>query len=193
MGASESTTTEELTSFQSLFAEPRPSPVSNSSGQRKTFRVQLADRLISSSDVYTDDQIAAFLTGIDPYRDDVILALELFALGHSRMAMFVIGRTLEDALMLYFLRKRFRGTPVEKKKKMDFDSVIKFLGYNKHILTPSTTEKMLSLKWDRNVGGHPAGEVEIEQLNATSRQMFEMGVFLIKGVLKLINKTASKI
>lgn len=95
--------------------------------------------------------------------------------------------------MKYFCTRRFKGLPASKKKKMDFDTVIKFLGYNKSILTPSTTEKMLSLKWDRNVGGHPASEVEIEQLHATAKQMVEVGVVLVKGVLKLINKTATQI
>lgn len=185
-----------LTSYEALFAEPAAplkEPPESRHGGAGTLRLRLIDRLQNGQDLYSEDQIRAMLTGLESYRDDIILALELLTIGHPRMALFVLGRTLEDALMKFFRQRRFKGTPAAKKSKMDLDSVIKFLGYNKGILTPSTTEKMLSLKWDRNVGGHPASEVEIEQLHATSRQMFEMGVVLVKGVLKLINKTATRI
>jgi hypothetical protein len=185
-----------LSSYESLFDDSKvPLEVAPNNGTEGTgtFRLRLVNRLLMSDDFYSEEQINEMLTGTEEYRDDIILALELLTIRHPRMALFVVGRTLEDTLMKYFRKKRFKGTPAIKKNKMDFDSVIRFLGNNKGVLTQSTTEKMLSLKWDRNVGGHPASDVEIQQLQATSKQMFEMGVLLVKGVIKLINKTATRI
>lgn len=141
-------------------------------------------RRISEYDLYSDEQMQSFVDGCGVYQEDVILALEMFMIGQPRLAIFVIGRALESALRSYFKRRPFKGYTAKKKEELTFHGTIDAL-QKKKVLTAGTAQKMFSLKWDRNYGGHPSTQAEIKQLLQSSSQMFELGVLLIKDVLRL--------
>ena len=130
---------------------------------------------------------------LEPYVKEITDAVNIFEIGCPREAIAAIGRVLETAIDNYLLeanRQRKIALSERRRKSMDFDTKIRFLASANNqgrrklvVITPNEESKMLSVKWDRNIGDHPAGDAEIRQVVQDSRAILELGINMI-GLMK---------
>jgi len=123
---------------------------------------------------------------LEPYVKEITDAVNIFEIGCPREAIGAIGRVLETAIDHFLIEaNRQHKIPLseERRKSMNFDTKIRFLASARNqsrrkpvVISPSENSKMLSIKWDRNIGDHPAEEEEIEQMIQDSRAMLELGI-----------------
>lgn len=130
----------------------------------------------------------------EPYVSEIEAAITILEIGYPREAIGAIGRVLETAIHNFLVEanKRHRIALSERRREtMDFDTKIRFLASDSRpggkkrtpVITHSEEAKMLSVKWDRNIGDHPADDVEIRQLIQDSRAILELGINMI-GLMK---------
>ncbi len=132
----------------------------------------------------------SFYEDLGSYIKGIQTAINIYEIGHPREAIGVIGRELEQAIddFLIDANKKHKISISERRRKgMSFDDKINFLhstnnrgrGKPRNIQASEKT-KMLSVKWDRNIGDHPAEEEEIEQMVRDSRAILELGINMIR-------------
>lgn len=132
---------------------------------------------------------------LKPYVTEIIDAVNIFEIGCPREAIGTIGRVLETAIDDFLIeanKKHKIALSETKRKSMDFHNKIGFLASKKYstgkrkpiIITQGEDAKMLSIKWDRNIGDHPANESELQQLIHDSRAMLELGISMISLMKK---------
>jgi len=130
----------------------------------------------------------------EPYVSEIEASITIFEIGYPREAIGTVGRALETAIddFLIEANKRHKIALCQRKRKsMDFDTKIRFLASDSGshgrkktaVITHSEEAKMLSVKWDRNIGDHPAGDAEIKQLIQDARAILELGINMI-GLMK---------
>jgi len=129
---------------------------------------------------------------LDPYVKEITDAVNIFEIGCPRESIGAIGRVLETSINDYLKianKKRKIKLSERKRKSMDFDTKIRYLASDnaigtsrkkRKIITQSQESKMLSVKWDRNTGDHPANEGEIEEMIRDSRIILELGINMIR-------------
>ena len=130
---------------------------------------------------------------LEPYVKEITDAVNIFEIGCPREAIGAIGRVLETAIDDFLIEANGRhkiALSERRRKSMDFDTKIKFLASNRNqgrrkpvVITASEESKMLSVKWDRNIGDHPADDAEIQQLIQDSRAILELGISKV-GLMK---------
>ena len=130
---------------------------------------------------------------LEPYVSEIIGAINIFEIGYPREAIGAIGRVLETSIGDFLIEaNRKNKIPLSQRRRdsMDFDTKIKFLASNRNqgrrkpvVITAGEEYKMLSVKWDRNIGDHPASDSEIQQLIKDSRAILELGINMI-GLMK---------
>lgn len=124
---------------------------------------------------------------LKPYVNEITDAVNIFEIGCPREAIGAIGRVLETAINDFLIeanRTHKIAVSEKRRKSMDFHNKIGFLAANKHlggrskpvVITQGEKSKMLSIKWDRNIGDHPAEDAEIQQLIQDSRAILELGI-----------------
>lgn len=128
--------------------------------------------------------------GLQPYVKEIFDAVNIFEIGCPREAIGAIGRVVETAVDDFLiLANRKRKIPLSdsRRRSMTFDSKINFLASPRNqqrskprVITEGEKSKMLSVKWDRNIGDHPATEAEVDQLMRDSRAMLELGINMIR-------------
>lgn len=126
---------------------------------------------------------------LEAYVKEITDAVNIFEIGCPREAIGAIGRVLETAIDDFLIEaNKQHKIPLSqgRRKSMDFDNKIKFLASSNNqgrkkpiVITPNEESKMLSVKWDRNIGDHPADEAEIKQLVQDSRAILELGINMI--------------
>lgn len=128
---------------------------------------------------------------LEPYVKEITDAVNIFEIGCPRDAIGAIGRVLETAIDDFLIEANRRhkiSLSKNRRESMDFDTKIRFLASNSGlggrrkpvIITASEESKMLSVKWDRNIGDHPANDPEIQQLIQDSRAILELGINMIR-------------
>lgn len=127
---------------------------------------------------------------LEPYVKEITDAVNIFEIGCPREAIAAIGRVLETAIDNYLLEANRQckiALSERRRKSMDFDTKIRFLASANNqgrrklvVITPNEESKMLSVKWDRNIGDHPARAAEIQQLVQDSRAILELGINMIR-------------
>jgi hypothetical protein len=128
---------------------------------------------------------------LEPYVKEITDAVNIFEIGCPRESIGAIGRVLEtsiDDFLIEANRKRRIALSEARRKSMDFHNKIGFLASPRYpggrrkplVITPSEQSKMLSVKWDRNIGDHPADDAEIQQLIKDSRAILELGINMIR-------------
>jgi len=129
---------------------------------------------------------------LEPYVKEITDAVNIFEIGCPRESIGAIGRVLETSIDDFLIEANSRhkiALSEVRRKSMDFDNKIGFLAARKCpgglrnkliVITQSEKSKMLSVKWDRNIGDHPASEAEIQQLIQDSRAILELGVNMIR-------------
>jgi len=136
----------------------------------------------------------AIYEDLEPYVNEIEAAITIFEIGYPREAIGAIGRVLETANDNFLIEanKRHKIALCERKRKsMDFDTKIRFLASDSGsrgrkktaVITHSEEAKMLSVKWDRNIGDHPANDADIKQLIQDARAVLELGINMI-GLMK---------
>ena len=154
-----------------------------SAGERRATRAirkQLDARLEKSS--YED---------LEPYVTEITDAVNIFEIGCPRESIGAIGRVLETAIDDYLIeanQKHRIALSQHRRKSMDFDTKINYLASDRNQrnirkrrdITPSEKAKMLSVKWDRNIGDHPATRDEVNQLIQDSRAILELGINMVR-------------
>ncbi len=131
---------------------------------------------------------------LEQYFNEIEAAITIFEIGYPREAIGAIGRVLETAIDHFLIgaNKRHKIALSERRRKsMDFDTKIRYLASNSgaggkrktEVITHSEEAKMLSVKWDRNIGDHPADDAEINQLIQDARAVLELGINMI-GLMK---------
>jgi hypothetical protein len=129
--------------------------------------------------------------GLEPYTKEIWDAVKIFEIGCPREAIGAIGRVLETSIDNYLVKanKKHKIQLSEtKRKSMTFDQKIRYLasgngghGRKKQVLIkPNEESKMLSIKWDRNVGDHPASVDEINSMVRDSKALLELGINMIR-------------
>jgi hypothetical protein len=132
---------------------------------------------------------------LEPYVNEITAAVNIYEIGCPREAIGVIGRVLETSINNFLIEanRRHKIALCEaKRKSMDFHARIGFLataknasgGKKKPVITQSEQSKMLSVKWDRNIGDHPSTEEEIRQMVRDSRAVFQIGISMIELMKK---------
>jgi len=127
---------------------------------------------------------------LDPYVHDITNAVRIYEIGCRMEAIGAIGRILEAAIDDYLIEaNKKHKIPLSKKrrKSMTFDDKINFLHSDnnagrkkRRVITESQKAKMLSVKWDRNIGDHPAKEEDVDQLIKDSEAIFKLGINMIR-------------
>jgi len=145
----------------------------------KAIRRQLDARIEESS--YQD---------LEQYVKEINDAVNIFEIGCPREAIGLIGRVLETSIYDYLIeanRKHKVALSGSRRKSMNFDTKINFLASDNNInrkkrrdISQSEKSKMLSIKWDRNIGDHPATTEEVNQLIQDSRAILELGINMIR-------------
>jgi len=130
---------------------------------------------------------------LESYVKEITDAVNIFEIGCPREAIGAIGRVLETAIDDFLIeanRQHKIALSERRRKSMDFDTKIRFLASNRNqgrrkpiVITPNEESKMLSVKWDRNIGDHPAGDAEVQQLVQDSRAILELGISKV-GLMK---------
>lgn len=114
--------------------------------------------------------------------------LALYSLGFIEQAAFVIYKSLERNVTLYLLFLKKKGKITYKKKEIlswDFENKINILR-KEEFLTPNQTNKILSIKWDRNVFGHPSNRFNLNQAKKDADALIRVGLNLIRFLEKRI-------
>lgn len=136
----------------------------------------------------------AIYEDLEPYVSEIEAAITIFEIGYPRDAIGTIGRALETAIDDYLIeanKKHKIALAETKRKSISFHNKIGFLAAARYsggkkkpvIITQGEQSKMLSVKWDRNIGDHPADDAEIKQLIQDSRAILELGINMI-GLMK---------
>ena len=131
---------------------------------------------------------------LEPYVREIADAVNIFEIGCPREAIGAIGRVLETAIDHFLIEANMQhkiALSERRRKSMNFDTKIRFLASGRSsggrrkpvVITQSEESKMLSIKWDRNIGDHPADGAEIQQLVQDSRAILELGISMI-GLMK---------
>lgn len=130
---------------------------------------------------------------LEPYVKEITDAVNIFEIGCPREAIGAIGRVLETAIDDFFIeanRQHKIALSERRRKSMDFHNKIGFLASNRNqrrrkpvVITPNEESKMLSIKWERNIGDHPAGDAEVQRLVQDSRAILELGISKV-GLMK---------
>lgn len=127
---------------------------------------------------------------LEPYIKEIRDAVNIFEIGCHRDAIGAIGRVLETAIDNFLIEaNRKHKIAISKKRRegMDFHTKINFLHSNNNAgrkkqrnISESEKSKMLSVKWDRNIGDHPADDEEIKQMIRDSRAILELGISMTR-------------
>jgi len=128
---------------------------------------------------------------LEPYVKEITDAVNIFEIGCPRESIGAIGRVLETTIRDYLIeanRKHKIALSESRRGGMSFDNRIHFLASNsglkgrkrQPIITPSEEAKMLSIKWDRNIGDHPADDEAIRKMVQDSRAILELGISMIR-------------
>jgi len=129
---------------------------------------------------------------LEPYVKEIIDAVNIFEIGCPRESIGAVGRILETSIddFLIEANKQHKIALSEaRRKSMDFHNKIGFLATPKYpggqrrkpiVISQSEQSKMLSVKWDRNIGDHPANDAEVQQLIKDSRLILELGINMIR-------------
>lgn len=130
------------------------------------------------------------INSLQPYSDEIGEALTVLRLGQPRNAIGIIGRVLETAITDFLVeanKKHKIHLSADRIASMSFDTKINWLASEnqngrrkQRIISEGIRSKMLSVKWERNIGDHPADKAEVDQLVHDSRAIFELGVSMIK-------------
>ena len=127
---------------------------------------------------------------LKPHVKEITDAAVILELGCAREAIGAIGRILETAIDRFLIEANRRhkiALSGERRKNMKFHNKIEFLASDNYkgkkkpkVTGESEKSKMLSVKWDRNIGDHPATEEEIDQMVRDSKEIFGIGISMIK-------------
>ena len=134
---------------------------------------------------------------LDEYVKEITDASVILEIGCPREAVGAIGRILETAIDHFLIeanRKHKIALSAERRSSMKFHNKIEFLasdnykgGKKPRIIGEGEKSKMLSVKWDRNIGDHPATEEEIEQMIRDSREIFNIGISMVRLMKEKLN------
>ena len=134
---------------------------------------------------------------LDPYVKEITDAAVILELGCTREAVGAIGRILETAIDHFLIeanRQHKIALCAERRNSMKFHNKIEFLASDSskrrkkpRIIGEGEKSKMLSVKWDRNIGDHPATEEEIEQMIRDSKEIFNIGISMIRLMTETLN------
>lgn len=132
------------------------------------------------------------------YLPDVLVAKDIYEIGHPRESLGVIGRVLEQAIDDFLkaaYAKRKIPFPREYVMSKDYDGRIHFLHspvYKNKRLTSFINERqrtnLLSVKWDRHVADHPRDPVEVNEVTEMANGKIEVGIRCIELIKRLRDK-----
>lgn len=127
---------------------------------------------------------------LEPHVKEITDAAVILEVGCAREAVAAVGRILETAIDRFLIEANRRhkiALAEERRKSMKFHNKIEFLASDNYkgrkkprFIGESEKTKMLSVKWDRNIGDHPATEEEIDQMVRDSKEIFGIGISMIK-------------
>jgi hypothetical protein len=97
-------------------------------------------------------------------------AFDIYSIGYFGTAVLVMGKCLEknitDLLEKNVNKSRIKYS-LEEINKWNFDTKINILK-KERLVSDSDFSKIMSIKWDRNVAGHPSSMEEMEKLRRDS-------------------------
>lgn len=135
------------------------------------------------------------LTILGEYQSDVLVAKNIYEIGHPREGLGVIGRVLEQAIddfLLTACAKRKIPFPKGYVLSKDYDGKIQFLyspSYNnrrlKGFINDRQRANFLSVKWDRNVADHPEDPAEVAEVVEMASGKIDVGIRCIELMKRL--------
>jgi hypothetical protein len=140
------------------------------------------------------------LKTLGEYQSDILVAKNIYEIGHPRESLGVIGRVLEQAID-DFLRtgcaKRKIPFPRGYVLAKDYDGKIHFLYspvYKNRRLNGFINDRqranLLSVKWDRNVADHPETPSEVNEVVEMATGKIDVGIKCIELMKRLKDKLA---
>lgn len=122
-------------------------------------------------------------------------AFDIYSLGYFETSVFLMGKCLEKCIT-EFLRKNIeKGKIINTLEELDnwsFDTKINRLRKEK-LISDSDYSKIMSIKWDRNISGHPSEKEEIEKLRRDSSGIITLCINKIIDFSKKLKEVKSKV
>lgn len=126
----------------------------------------------------------------DLIKNEVEKSISCYSIGLTGEAILIIGRILEKLSGDYLIKLRKEGkadATLEVIKKADFHTRINLLKkYN--AISPSQFSKIMAIKWDRNIFGHPSTQVNVRLSTIDAKATISIGCSLIEFFEKKLNK-----
>jgi len=142
------------------------------------------DMLFSPFNQYEDEKFSKNT------RMEINKAKDCFSIGLMGETVFIIGKILENLSTKYLILLK-KANKINYKtseiKKWDFETKINILKKEK-MLTPNQYSKLMSVKWDRNIFGHPSKTSDIKQSMKDAKAMVIIGLNFISYLESKIAK-----
>ena len=126
----------------------------------------------------------------DKYTDKIIEeAFDIYSIGHFETALFLMGKCLDYLITKYLklcAQKKIINYKVGTIQSWTFDTKINILKRH-NLVTENDYSKIMSIKWDRNISGHPSTVKELKKLRNDSEAMIRLSVNQIMEISKKIN------
>ncbi len=117
-------------------------------------------------------------------------AFDVYSIGYLGTSVFIIGKTLEMVITDYLKElkkcKKINYT-MNEINSWNFDTKINILKKEK-LLAPNQYSKMMSVKWDRNIFGHPSKKTDLIEAKNDADAIIKIGVNMIQLIENRIYK-----
>jgi hypothetical protein len=103
--------------------------------------------------------------------------IDVYSIGYFDNSILVLGKIIEKLITdLLFFYNKSKKIKLSKNKidSMTFQNKIEYLESKKKI-SRSDASKIKSIKWDRNIGGHPSDNEDIKKLTEDVESLIEIG------------------
>jgi len=105
-------------------------------------------------------------------------AFDVYSLGYSETSVFLMGKGLE-----YTITKYLKRSIIQKKIPYTYKEFLKWTFHRKigilkeeKIISQNDYSKIMSIKWDRNISGHPSKKSEIKKLRDDADAMIKLSI-----------------
>lgn len=126
----------------------------------------------------------------DSYTDKIVLeAFDIYSIGHFETAVFLMGKCLDYVITRYLklcVRSKLIPDKLSDIQNWTFDTKINVMKKYK-LVSENEYSKIMAIKWDRNISGHPSNSKELAKLRNDSEAMIKLCVNQIIEISKKIN------
>jgi len=123
-------------------------------------------------------------------RENLKEAFDVYSIGCMGTSVFIIGKTLEMLCEDYLIKlKKCKRINYKLKeiRNWNFETKINIL-HKEKLLSSNQYSKIMSIKWDRNIFGHPSKKTDLTEARNDADAMIKIGVNMIQLLENKIEK-----